>query len=169
MGFRPSASALRVTKRVCGIGPSTASTSSRTLSTIPGRVRLRRRSPRARGVDDIDVRAFVLHRAVLRQNCRVMPAFWFSRKSFESITRSASADGRRRCRTDAGAGRQKKQKRGLAVVDVGNDGDVADSAWSARLMSRRSAWATPATASALNSRKRAFINPLSVWVIPGGT
>ena len=29
-GFRPSASALRVTKRVCGIGPSTASTTSST-------------------------------------------------------------------------------------------------------------------------------------------
>ena len=34
MGLRPSASALRVTKRVCGIGPSTASTSSSTRSTI---------------------------------------------------------------------------------------------------------------------------------------
>ena len=34
MGFKPSASALRVTKRVCGMGPSTASTSSNTLSTI---------------------------------------------------------------------------------------------------------------------------------------
>ncbi len=34
MGFRPSASAFLVTKRVCGIGPSTASTSSSTLSTI---------------------------------------------------------------------------------------------------------------------------------------
>ena len=34
IGFRPSASAFFVTKRVCGIGPSTASTSSSTLSTI---------------------------------------------------------------------------------------------------------------------------------------
>ena len=34
MGFRPRASALRVTNRVCGIGPSTASTSSTTPSTI---------------------------------------------------------------------------------------------------------------------------------------
>ena len=34
MGFRPKASAFLVTKRVCGIGPSTASTSSSTLSTI---------------------------------------------------------------------------------------------------------------------------------------
>ena len=34
MALRPSASALRVTKRVCGIGPSTASTSSSTPSTI---------------------------------------------------------------------------------------------------------------------------------------
>ena len=34
MGRRPNASALRVTKRVCGIGPSMASTSSRTPSTI---------------------------------------------------------------------------------------------------------------------------------------
>ncbi len=35
MGFSPRASALRVTKRVCGIGPSTASTSSSTPSTMP--------------------------------------------------------------------------------------------------------------------------------------
>ena len=34
MAFRPWASALRVTKRVCGIGPSTASTSSNTPSTM---------------------------------------------------------------------------------------------------------------------------------------
>src|SRR5688572_30557954 len=34
MGLRPSASAFRVTNRVCGIGPSTASTSSSTLSTM---------------------------------------------------------------------------------------------------------------------------------------
>src|SRR6267154_1449804 len=34
IGFRPRASALRVTKRVCGIGPSTASTSKSTPSTI---------------------------------------------------------------------------------------------------------------------------------------
>ncbi len=35
IGARPSFSAFSVTKRVCGIGPSTASTSSRTPSTIP--------------------------------------------------------------------------------------------------------------------------------------
>jgi hypothetical protein len=34
IGFNPRASALRVTKRVCGMGPSTASTSSSTPSTI---------------------------------------------------------------------------------------------------------------------------------------
>ncbi len=34
MALSPRASALRVTKRVCGIGPSTASTSSSTPSTI---------------------------------------------------------------------------------------------------------------------------------------
>ncbi len=41
-GWSPSASALRVTNRVCGMGPSAASTSSRTPSTIR---RMRSTSP----------------------------------------------------------------------------------------------------------------------------
>ena len=42
MGVRPSASALRRTKRVCGIGPSNASTTSSTPSTMR---RMRSTSP----------------------------------------------------------------------------------------------------------------------------
>src|SRR5260364_47247 len=56
---KPCASAFLVTKRVCGIGPSTASTSSSTLSTI----------------DNIDMRAKVFNRAVLGENRNA--AFFF--------------------------------------------------------------------------------------------
>ena len=34
IGFKPRANAFEVTKRVCGIGPSTASTNNNTQSTI---------------------------------------------------------------------------------------------------------------------------------------
>jgi hypothetical protein len=49
----------------------------------------------ARGVDDVDVGAFVLDGAVLRQDGDAA----LRSRSLESMTRSAPAGGRRRCRT----------------------------------------------------------------------
>ena len=85
MGFRPSASALRVTKRVCGIGPSTASTSSSTPSTID---RVRSTSPPKSawpGVSTILTCTPSKSTAVFLARI-VMPRSFSM--SFESITRS---------------------------------------------------------------------------------
>src|SRR2546430_15723323 len=65
MAFRPWASALRVTKRVCGIGPSTASTSSNTPSTMEHPLDLPAEVGVPGGIDDVDARAAILDGAVL--------------------------------------------------------------------------------------------------------
>ena len=88
IGQRPRASALRVTKVVCGIGPSTASTSSSTESTID---RTRSTSPPKSAWPGVST-------MLIRQSRQVMAVF-FDRmvmprsrsSSFESITRSTAS------------------------------------------------------------------------------
>ena len=96
IGFRPFSNALLVTNRVCGIGPSTASTSSRTESTID---RIRSTSPpksACPGVSTILIRKF-LHVSDVFLARIVMPR---SRsRSLESMRRSPSSSPR--CRAPA--------------------------------------------------------------------
>ena len=117
-GSRPS-SALRSTKRVCGSGPSDASTSSSTPSTI---VSPRSTSPpksACPGVSTMFSFAPPYWTAVFLARI-VMP---FSRsRSIESMTRSATSWFARNapdCR------QHRVDQRRLPVVDVGDDRDVA--------------------------------------------
>src|SRR5438270_901326 len=93
IGFSPSARALRVTKRVCGIGPSTASTSSSTLSTIES---TRSTSPPKSAWPGVStmLTCVPFHSTAQFFARIVMPR---SRsRSFESITRSATFSFARR-------------------------------------------------------------------------
>jgi len=136
MAFRPCARALRVTKRVCGIGPSTASTSRSTPSTIdstrstsppksawPGVSTMLMRVPPYSMAqflgEDGDARSrsmFVgIHDALAIRSWAAKVPDWF---------------------------KQAVDQRGLAVVDVRDDGDVADRAihgWLGRSACRRQA------------------------------
>ena len=84
-GVKPCWNALLVTKRVCGIGPSTASTSSSTPSTIDN---TRSTSPPKSACPGVST-------ILMRQSCQLIAVFFariviprsFSR-SFESIARS---------------------------------------------------------------------------------
>jgi len=88
MGLRPWAKALLVTKRVWGMGPSTASTSSSTESTID---RTRSTSPPKSAWPGVST-------MLMRQPCQVMAVFLArmvmprSRSSsLESMTRSGAS------------------------------------------------------------------------------
>ena len=120
IGVRPSASALRSTKRVCGIGPSNASTTSSTPSTMR---RMRSTSPPKSAWPGVSTMLiFVPCQTTDVFLARiVMPR---SRSSgLESMTRSGDdlvvAEG-------AGLPEHLVDERGLAVIDVRDDGDIAD-------------------------------------------
>jgi hypothetical protein len=122
MGFRPCASALRVTKRVCGIGPSTASTSSSTPSTIDS---TRSTSPPKSAWPGVSTMLMctpvVVHRRVLGEDRDA--AFLLD------VARVHHAFGDVLVRRErAGLVQELVDERGLAVVDVGDDRDVAQGA-----------------------------------------
>ena len=75
----------------------------------------------SRRVDDVDVRAFVFDRAVLRKNRDATFLF--------DVVRVHDALGDLLVFAErAGLAEQLVDERGLAVVDVGNDGDIAEGA-----------------------------------------
>src|SRR5450830_1707251 len=79
----------------------------------------------ARRVDDVDVGAFVLDRAVLRQNRDAALFLEIVRVHHAGIDLLVFTEG-------AGLAQQLVHQRGFAMVNVGDDGDVANSAFLSR-------------------------------------
>ena len=73
----------------------------------------------ARGIDDIDMHPFVIHRTVLRQNGDA--ALFFQVVTVHHALGDMLVGGEH-----AGLAEQLVHQRGLAVVDVGDDGDIAE-------------------------------------------
>ena len=119
MGFSPILSALPTTNLVCGIGPSAASTSTSAPSTM---LRMRSTSPPKSawpGVSTMLMRVS-FHTTEVALARMVMPR---SRsRSFESMR--ALGDPLVLAER-AGLLQQAVDQRGLAVVDVGDNGDIA--------------------------------------------
>ena len=113
-------SALRSTNRVWGSGPSLASTSSSTPSTIvKPALHLAPEVGVAGGVDDVELDAAVADRRVLGEDRDPLLAL--------EIHRVEHSLGHRLARPErAGLPQQRVDQRRLAVVDVGDDRDVAD-------------------------------------------
>ena len=118
-GSRAS-SALRSTKRVCGSGPSEASTSSSTPSTI---VSPRSTSPPKSAwpgrVDDVELDAAVADRGVLGEDRDALLALEVHRVHDALVDVLVRAER-------AGLPEHRVDERRLAVVDVGDDRDVAE-------------------------------------------
>ena len=119
IGGRPRSKALRSTKRVCGNGPSAASTSSTTPSAIdkhaldfPAEVGVAGR------VHDVDQGLAVVHRGVLRQDGDAALAL-------ELVAVHGALGDPLVGPQHAALAEHRIDQRGLAVVDVRDDGDVA--------------------------------------------
>src|SRR5215831_4414393 len=112
IAFSPWASALRVTKRVCGMGPSTASTSSSTPSTMDS---TRSTSPPKSACPG------VLDGAVLREDGDATLSL--DVVGIHDALAEALVGGE-----STGLLQQAVDQGRLAVVDVRDDGDVADRA-----------------------------------------
>jgi hypothetical protein len=122
MGLRPRARAFLVTKRVCGIGPSTASTSSSTPSTMPNtRSTSPPKSAWPRRVHDVDVGAVVVDGGVLGQNRDATLFFEIVAVHHPFINLLVVAEG-------TGLAEQLVDECGLAVVNVSDNGDVSKGA-----------------------------------------
>ena len=121
IGGSRRSSALRSTKRVCGSGPSEASTSSMTPSTIDS---VRSTSPPKSawpGVSTMLIRwSVVVDGGVLRQDRDAALALELVRVHHALGDPLVGAE-------DAALVQQRVDQRRLAVVDVGDDGDVAPS------------------------------------------
>jgi hypothetical protein len=120
MGLSPRAKALEVTKRVWGMGPSTASTSSSTESTMDS---TRSTSPPKSAcpgrIDDVDAVVAVVDRRVLGEDRDAALALLVVGVHDPLGVGAAAVEG-------AGLPQQAVDKRGLAMVDVGDDGDIAE-------------------------------------------
>ena len=120
IGRKPIANAFWVTKRVCGIGPSAASTRRRTESTIDStRSTSPPKSAVPRGVDDVDAVVVPADRRVLRQDRDA--AFLLDRVRVHQALGLLLPHVER-----AGLLQELVDQRRLAVIDVGDDGDVAE-------------------------------------------
>jgi hypothetical protein len=127
IGCRPCCSAFIVTNRVCGIGPSTASTSNSTPSTMP---RTRSTSPPKSAWPGVStmlmLRVAEADRAVLGQDRDPALALEVVAVHHALADVLVLGEGPR-------LHEQLVDERRLAVVDVGDDGDVAQilgAAWS---------------------------------------
>ena len=118
---RCASSVLRRTKRVCGSGPSAASTSSNTPSTIASAaLHLAAEIGVAGRVDDVDREVTLKsHRSVLGQNGDAFFPLQVRRVHDTALVSSAPRAGRRRIWRS-----MRVHERGLAVVDVRDDRDV---------------------------------------------
>jgi hypothetical protein len=94
IGRSPSASALRVTKRVCGIGPSNASTSRQTESTI---FSTRSTSPPKSAWPGVSTMLMRVPFQVMAVNFERMVMPRSRSRSFESIAQSAITSPVRNC------------------------------------------------------------------------
>ena len=122
MGFRPSASALR--GHEAGLRHRAFDRIDQQQHAVDHRqhaLDLAAEVGVARGVDDVDVRAFVIDRAVLGQNGDAALLF--------QVVGVHDALGDLLVRGEgAGLAQQLVDQGGLAVVDVGDDGDIAECA-----------------------------------------
>ena len=119
IGFRPIFSALPTTNFVCGIGPSAASTSTMAPSTID---RMRSTSPPKSAWPGVST---MLMRDVLPDDRGRLGQDGDAALFFE-IVRIHHAFGDALVLAEgAGLLEQAVDERGLAMVDVGDDGDVA--------------------------------------------
>ena len=120
IGCRPSASAFRITNRVCGIGPSAASTRSRTPSTMR---RMRSTSPPKSAWPGVSTMLILVplpaDRGVLGQDRDA--ALALERVGVHHALGDLLVGPER-----AGLPEHLVDERGLAVVDVRDDGDVAN-------------------------------------------
>ncbi len=120
IGVRPSASALRSTKRVCGIGPSNASTTSSTPSTMR---RMRSTSPPKSAcpgrVDDVDLGAVPADGGVLGEDRDAALALERVRVHHALLHDLIIAKRAR-------LAEHLVHERRLAVIDVRDDSDVTD-------------------------------------------
>ena len=111
---------MRSTKRVCGSGPSDASTSSSTPSTIDRpALHLAAEVGVARGVDDVDLHVAVGDRRVLGEDRDALLALEVHRVHDAVGHVLVGAEG-------AGLPEHLVDERGLAVIDVGDDRHVAE-------------------------------------------
>ena len=119
IGVSRRSSALRSTNRVCGSGPSDASTSS--MHAVDHRQRplhLAAEIGVARRVDDVDQGAVIVDRGVLGQDRDAALAL-------ELVAVHGALGDALVGAEDAALMQQGVDERRLAVVDVGDDGDVA--------------------------------------------
>jgi len=107
-----------------------------------------------RRVDDVDVRALPLHRAVLRKDGDAALAFEVAAVHHPFGDFLVRAEG-------AALAQQLVDHGGLAVVDVGNDGDVADLSRHEGLVAFR----RPSTSAGLRSLVE-MSSPPATWPLP---
>ena len=119
IGLSPTLSALDTTNLVCGSGPSAASTSTqRAIDHVEDALHLAAEISVARGIDDVDARALPEDGGHLGQDGDAALAL-----EIVGIERALGdalvlAEG-------AGLLQQAVDQRGLAMVDVSDDGDIA--------------------------------------------
>ena len=120
MALWPIASALEVTKRVCGIGPSTASTSSSTPSTMPMHaLDFAAEVGMAGRIDDIDLDVVVGDRRILADDSDAALALQGIAVHHPLGEFLIGAE-------NVALPKQAVDEGGLAVIDVGDDGDIAN-------------------------------------------
>src|SRR3989449_2518344 len=123
MGFSPSASAFPATNRVCGIGPSAASTSSKKPSTMR---RIRSTSPPKSAWPGVSTMLILVsppqppaHGRVLREDRDAALPLERVRVEHPLVHLLVGTE-------HAGLAEHLIHQRRLTVVDVGDDGDVAE-------------------------------------------
>ena len=122
MGLRPRASALRVTKRVCGIGPfDRVHEQHDAVDHREHALDLAAEVGVAGRVHDVDVHAVVVHGGVLGED-RDAPLLLDVARVHDSL------DDVLVLGEGASLLQELVDERGLAVVDVGDDGDIAQGA-----------------------------------------
>ena len=120
IGRSPSASAFRVTKRVCGIGPSAASTRISTPSTMR---RIRSTSPPKSAWPGVSTMLILMpcQRTAVFLARMVMPALPLERVRVHDPLFDLLVGAER-----PGLPEHLVHQGGLAVVDVGDDGEITD-------------------------------------------
>ena len=120
IGLALFSSAFLRTKRVCACGPSCASTTSKNaVDHFHDALDFAAEVGVAGSVDDVDVVTVPFEGGVLGANGDALFAFEIHRIHHALLDLLVGAEG-------AGLAQQLIDERGLAVIDVGDDGDVAD-------------------------------------------
>ncbi len=119
IGFKPTFSALVTTNLVCGSGPSAASTSTSAPSTMP---RMRSTSPPKSAWPGVST---ILMRVSCQQNRRDLGQDGDAALALEIVGIQRPLGDTLVLAERARLLQQPVDQRGLAVVDMGNDGDIA--------------------------------------------